>query len=167
MDICVRPAGVGDLPAISAIYNDAVLTTTASFAEEPESLDERRAWFDAHVAAEYPIFVAEINGEVVGWSSLSQFHARICYRFTAEVSVYVAAPFRGQGIGRCLLPPLLDAARVRGLHTLFAGVTADNAASLRLHASCGFVPIGQFREVGFKFGRWLDVIALQWMVEKP
>lgn len=167
MDICVRPAGAGDLPAISDIYNDAVLTTTASFAEEPETLDERRAWFESHVADGYPVFVAETAGRVVGWSSLSRFHARVCYRFTAEVSVYVAAEFRGQGIGRLLLAPLLDAARARGLHTLIAGVTADNAASLRLHASFGFVPIGQFREVGLKFGRWLNVIALQWMVEKP
>lgn len=165
--VSIRLARPADLPAISAIYNDAVLTTTASFAEEPETRDERRAWFESHVADGYPVFVAEMDGSVVGWSSLSRYHARVCYRFTAEVSVYVAADFRGLGIGRLLLAPLLDAACARGLHTLIAGVTSDNDASLRLHASFGFVPIGQFREVGFKFGRWLNVIALQWMVEKP
>lgn len=159
--LLVRPALAADCPAILAIYNEAVLTTTASYDVEPQSLERRQAWFEDHLRHQYPVLVAEHQGTVVGWSSLSRFHDRFGFRYTAENSIYVAASQRGQGIGARLLAPLLEAAQARGLHTIIAAIDATNEASLRLHTRFGFEKAGHFREVGHKFGRWLDVAYLQ------
>lgn len=163
----IRRARREDCAAILAIYNQSVLTTTASYDFEPRTLEHRLAWFDDHVRHEYPVFVAELDGRVIGWSSLSRYHDRPGYRFTAENSIYVAATHQGRGIGRQLMPPLLDGARERGLHTLIAAIDASNAVSLGLHARFGFVECGRFREVGHKFERWLDVVYMQYFVPAP
>lgn len=153
----IRPAVLADCPAILDIYNEAVLTTTASYDYEPRTLEHRLAWFEDHRRHDYAIFVAEVDGRVVGWSSLSRYHDRPGYRFTAENSVYIAASHRGQGLGRLLMLPLLQAARDRGLRAIIAVIDASNEASVRLHTSLGFEKVGHFRQVGFKFERWLDV----------
>jgi phosphinothricin acetyltransferase len=161
----IRPAAVADLPGILEIYNDAVLTTTATYDYEPRTLEHRQAWFEDHVRHGYPVFVAvDGPGHLVGWSALNRYHDRMGYRFTTENSVYVAAGRRGQGIGKLLLAPLIDAARDRGFHTIIAAIDADNEASIRLHARFGFEKVGHFRQVGFKFGRWLDVVYMERMV---
>ena len=160
-ELRIRPARREDCPAILDIYNDAVLTTTASYDIEPRSLEHRYAWFEDHTQNDYAIFVAELAGVIAGWSSLSRFHDRFGYRFTAENSIYVAAPHRGRGLGTALLPPLLEAAHKRGLHSIIAVIDASNDASVRLHARFGFSQVGHFREVGHKFGRWLDVLYMQ------
>ena len=158
----VRPATEADLPGILDIYNDAVLTTTASYDYEPSTLEHRRTWFQERQRDNYPVFVAvEKDGRVLGWSALNPYHARIGYRFTSENSVYVAANCRGKGIGRALLGPLLEAGKARGLHAILAVIDADNEASIRLHAQFGFEKVGLFKQVGFKFGRWLDVIYME------
>lgn len=161
--VTVRRARRDDCPEILAIYNDAVRTTTASYDFEPRSLDHRFAWFDAHEKQDYAVFVAEDQGRIIGWSSLSAYHDRMGYRFTAENSIYVASDRRGQGLGSQLLAPLLEAARARGLRTVIAVIDASNTASIRLHARFGFIPCGYFRQVGHKFDRWLDVLYMQWM----
>jgi L-amino acid N-acyltransferase len=97
----------------------------------------------------------------VGWSALNPFHARPGYRFTAENSVYVAADMRGRGIGRLLMPPLIDGARQRGLHAILGAIDVTNEASIRLHASFGFEKVAYLKQVGFKFGRWLDVVYME------
>lgn len=160
-NIVIRRAEREDCPAILDIYNEAVLTTTASYDVEPRTLEHRLAWFDSHRRDDYAMFVAVEGGRVVGWSSLSRYHDRHGYRFTCENSVYVAASHRGRGIGALLLDPLIEAARDRGLHTIIAAIDAANEASVRLHTRFGFEKIGHFREVGHKFGRWLDVVYLQ------
>lgn len=158
----VRRATRDDCPAILGIYNEAVLTTTATYDLEPRTLEHRLAWFEDHVRNDFVVFVAEDAAwRVVGWSSLNRHHERFGYRFTSENSVYVAAAHRGRGVGSLLLAPLIEAAQARGLHVILAGVDATNEASLRLHEKFGFVRAGHFREVGHKFGRWLDVIYLQ------
>ncbi|MBL9175339.1 MAG: N-acetyltransferase [Verrucomicrobiales bacterium] len=161
----IRPAVRSDCPGILDIYNDAVLKTTASYDEEPRSLQHRLDWFDAHERDRMPVFVAEerpkdAGPRIVGWSALNRYHDRAGYRFTAENSVYVAEDFRGRGLGGRLLEPLILAARGRGLHVIIAVIDAANEPSLRLHARFGFERAGLFREVGFKFGRWLDVAYL-------
>jgi phosphinothricin acetyltransferase len=162
----IRPATRDDLPGILAIYNDAVLNTTATADYEPHTLEQRTRWFDDHARTNHPIFVAEDrDGRVVGWSSLSAYHGRVGYRFSAENSVYVAADQRGRGIGKQLLLPLIEAGQQLGLHVLIASIDASNEASIRLHASCGFEHAGLLREVIFKFGRWLDVIYMQRLLE--
>lgn len=158
----VRPATRADLPAILEIYNDAVLTTTATYDYEPRTMEHRIAWFDDHERQGYSIFVAEKEGGgIVGWSALNPYHTRIGYRFTTENSIYVTAKERGNGIGKLLLAPLIDAARKRGLKAIIATIDAENEASIRLHARFGFEQVGHFKRVGFKFDRWLDVVYME------
>lgn len=161
MQLVVRPAEERDIPALLAIYNEAVLTTTATYDIEPQSIDARRAWFEERRAQGLPVFVAERGGRVVGWSALNPFRPRPGYRFTVENSVYVAGDARGQGVGAALLPPLVERARALGCHAIIAGIDAANDASLRLHARHGFEKVAHLKEVGWKFGRWLDVVYLQ------
>ena len=158
----VRPATRTDLPDIAAIYNEAVLNTTASYDYEPRTWEQRVAWFEAHQEQRLPIFVA-VDDElrIAGWSSLSRYHDRKGYQFTVENSVYVAAPLRGQGVGTLLLPPLIESAQALGLRAIIAAIDAQNAASIRLHGRFGFVQVGHFKQVGFKFNRWLDVIYME------
>ncbi len=161
----VRPATRDDLPAIHAIYNEAVLNTTASYDYEPRPFDYRVGWFQEHEKQRLPVFVAtNEQSQVVGWSSLSRYHDRKGYQFTVENSVYVAAESRGRGIGSLLMPPLIDSARHLGLHAIIAAIDAENEASVRLHARFGFVTVGHFKQVGFKFGRWLDVVYMERLI---
>ena len=161
----VRPAKRQDLPGILEIYNDAVLKTTASYDYEPRTLEHRTTWFEDRTREQYPIFVAENEAkQVVGWSALNPFHTRMGYRFTAENSVYVAASERGKGIGKLLLEPLITGAKKRGLHAIIAVIDAENEPSIRLHAHFGFEKVGLFKEVGFKFDRWLNVVYMERIV---
>jgi phosphinothricin acetyltransferase len=163
----VRPALESDLPGILEIYNEAVRNTTATYDYETQSLADRRAWFAAHRQDDYSVLVAEEDGSVAGWSALNRYRDRKGYQYTAESSVYVAAAKRGQGVGRALMVPLLHAAEVRGLRAILAGIDAENEASLRLHASLGFERVAHLRRVGFKFGRWLDVIYMERLLPSP
>lgn len=158
--VTVRPATEADLEAIRAIYNAEVLGSTATFDEEPRDAEAQRRWLEAHQHP-YAALVAEADGAVLGWGALSPFGARAAYRFTAEDSVYVHADARGRGVGTVLLRELLRAGRERGFRTVVARITAENGASIRLHERCGFVVVGVEREVGYKFGRWLDVVVMQ------
>lgn len=157
----VRPATRDDLPAIVEIYNEAVLNTTASYDYEPHSMEQRVAWFDAHEQRQQPVFVAVENSIVLGWSSLSSFRERIGYRFTVENSVYVGVSHRGRGVGAALMPPLIESAQALGMRAIIAAIDAENDISIRLHARFGFVTVGHFKQVGFKFGRWLDVVYME------
>lgn len=160
----VRPATLDDLPAIHEIYNHAVIHTTASYDYEPRTWEQRVAWFESHARERLPVFAALDGAEVVGWSSLSQFRERAGYRFTVENSVYVAEAHRGRGIGSLLMPPLIESTRALGLHTIIAAIDAQNEASIRLHAKFGFAHVGLFKQVGYKFDRWLDVAYMQYIV---
>lgn len=159
----IRPARVEDLGAIHDIYNYYVEHSTCTFQTEPETAEDRAAWFSEHDAA-HPVIVAEVAGEVVGWGSLSRFHSRCAYRFTVEVSVYVRHDKVAEGTGRALLEELIRLARAAGHHSIVGVVCTENTASLALGEKLGFVKVGHLREVGYKFGRWLDVAYLQLMV---
>ena len=164
-EVRIRRANRDDCAAILEIYNHAVLHTTASYDYEPRTLDQRLDWFDAHQRDDLAIFVAEAStGEVVGWSALNKYHDRVGFRFTAENSIYVAETWRGRGLGGRLLEPLIRAAEARGLHVIIAAIDAENTTSVRLHARFGFEKAGHFRQVGFKFGRWLDVVYMQRLI---
>lgn len=160
--VVVRAATEADLPGVLEIYNEAVVNTTASYDYEPRTLEHRQQWFAERQRDGYPILVAvEPGGRVAGWSALNPYHARVGFRFTAENSVYVAADQRGRGLGRLLLAPLLEAGRAKGLRAIIAAIDAENAVSIRLHQSLGFEKVGHFRQVGFKFGRWLDLVYME------
>ena len=158
----IRAVKFEDLPQVLEIYNEAVLNTTATYDYEPRTLEHRIAWFENHANQNYPVFVAiDGEGQVVGWSALNCYHDRSGYRFTSENSIYVAAHCRGRGVGKFLMPPLIEAARKRGLHAILAAIDASNEPSIRLHAQFGFEKVAHFKQVGYKFGRWLDVVYME------
>jgi L-amino acid N-acyltransferase YncA len=160
----IRLATTADLPAISAIYNHYVLHCTCTYQTEPETLADRQAWFGEHSPDQYPVTVAEIDGRVVGWGSLSKFRPRAAYAPTAEPSVYIDREFLGRGLGRGLLVDLIARARAAGFHSLIGGSSGDQPASIALQESLGFARVAHLQEVGCKFGRWLDVVYLQLML---
>jgi L-amino acid N-acyltransferase YncA len=157
----LRPACVADAPAISAITNHYIRTSTAIWRDDEETLDERLAWLAVHVAPHVAIVVEDAAGTVVGWGSLSPFHARSGWRFTAENSIYLRADHCGRGLGGRILARLLDDAQAGGLHVVIAAISGDQAASLALHRRHGFTEAGRLREAGLKFGRRLDAVYLE------
>ena len=156
----IRPARQDDAPAIAEIYNHAIKNTTATFDTEEKSVEDRRRWLAEH-DDRHPVIVAECEGKVVGWGSLSRYHERPAYRFTVENAVYVSPQFQGRGVGRTILEHLISLAESLGYRAIIAQVVAGNEASFKLHESCGFETVGVLREVGRKFGRWLDVIVME------
>ena len=156
-EITIRHAKEQDIPAILDIYNHAILNTTAVYSEQPHTYEMRLAWYNERIGSDFPVFVAENEKEIVGFSSYGHFRAWPCYRYTVENSVYVHVDHRGKGISKLLIQPLLDYARGKGLHAMIAGIDADNQISCNLHSSFGFVEVAHFKEVGYKFDRWLDL----------
>jgi L-amino acid N-acyltransferase len=159
MDIC--DAAERDLSSMVAVYNDVVATSTAIYRDDPISLDEYREWWRVRTAQGYPVLVVRQAGEAVALASFGDFRPWPGYRFTVEHSVHVRAGLRGQGLGTALVRTLIDRATALGKHVMIAGVDADNAASLRFHERLGFERAAHLREVGHKFGRWLDLVFLQ------
>lgn len=159
-DVRIRLAEVADAEAIRAIYNLEVMTATSTFDLVPRTLAEQVAWLQARTGA-FAAVVAVDGEEVVGFAALSPYKERAAYRTTVEDSVYVARDRGGQGIGKLLMTHLVDVARASGFHAVMARIEASGAASRALHASCGFELVGIEREVGRKFGRWLDVAVMQ------
>jgi phosphinothricin acetyltransferase len=162
--LTIRPAAPGDVPAITAIYNEAILTTTATFDTEPKSVEERAAWLASH-DARHPVLVAIVDHRVVGWACLTRWSDRPAYDATAETSFYVESASRGRGIGRALKEAIITEARRLGFHTLIARVAEGSDASRHLNERCGFTYVGTLRQVGRKFGRWLDVDVMQLLLE--
>jgi L-amino acid N-acyltransferase len=160
----VRLARAGDAEAIRRIYNDAVTKSTVTFDVEPRTASEQRAWMARHRGA-HPALVAVEGTEVWGFGSLSAFREKPAYATTVEDSVYVDGSCRGRGVGRSLLEELVRVATEHGFHTVIARTTAGNAPSIGLHERCGFSVVGTEREVGRKFGQWLDVTILQRMLD--
>jgi len=163
MDLFIRPATLADLPAINDIYNHYVLHSTCTYQDEPETPEARAAWFAAH-GPRHPITVALVDGQVLGWGSLSPFQKRAAYRNTVENSVYVHPAHHRRGIGRALLADLISRARAIGHHTIIAGIDAEQAASVAIHSAMGFQQVAFLKEVGYKFNRWLHVYYLQLML---
>ena len=155
-------AGVEHIPAITEIYNDAVEHTVATFDTQQKSLKEQKLWFDGH-RDRYPILVALHREKVIGWASLNPYDDRCAYADTVEISVYIREGFRGKGVGNELTRELLGAGREVGLHAVLARIESGNAASMHILEKFGFVHVGVMREVGFKFGRLLDVTVMQFI----
>ncbi|THU40692.1 N-acetyltransferase [Niastella caeni] len=165
--IQIRTAIEKDLEAMLEIYNDVIVNTTAVYDYEPHTLEMRRQWFRIKEAQGFPVFVAEENGRVAGFSSIGPFRAWAAYKYSVENSVYVAADQRGKGIGKKLIEPLIQAAEQLNMHTIIAGIDATNEASIMLHRSFGFVEVANFKQVGYKFGRWLDLTFMQLLLKTP
>jgi L-amino acid N-acyltransferase YncA len=163
--ITLRDATETDLPAILEIYNDVILTTTSVYSEEPHTLEMRQTWFAERKEEGFPVIIAEIDGILAGFATYGKFRVWPCYKFTVEHSVYVHKDSRGQGISKILLQQIITLAKNAGMHALIAGVDSENDISLQLHLKYGFTQVALFKEVGFKFGRWLDLIFLELILE--
>jgi phosphinothricin acetyltransferase len=160
MSLAIRRATIKDLKDITDIYNEAILTTDATFDTEPKTIAEQKVWFNDH-GERNPILVAVVNGIVCGWASLSKWSTRCAYTDTAEISVYVKQESHGRGIGKRLMKDILAEGEKVGLHTIISRITTGNDISIHLHEELGFQHIGVMKEVGKKFDRTLDVCMMQ------
>jgi len=161
--VLLRLARPADAEAIRTIYNAEVTGSTVTFDLRPRSLEEQLAWLDARSGA-FAVMVAEDEGEVVGFAALSPYRDRPAYSTTVEESIYIRHDQRGKGLGKALLAEIVEVASRQGFHTIMARVVGHHQASIELHRSVGFGVVGVEREVGRKFGKWLDVVVMQRML---
>ena len=161
-DVSIRPATPADIPAIAAIYDEAVRSGTASFELNPPGEAEMRRRMDNLLGRNFPYFVAMSGTVLAGYAYAGPYHQRPGYRFTVEDSIYVAPGLHRGGVGTALLSALIAASEQRGYRQMLAVIgDSANAASIGLHTRAGFSPVGTFRNVGYKFGRWLDSVLMQ------
>lgn len=162
MSLIIRSSADDDVSALAAFYASSVVSETASWEVEPPDAAEFACRRTAVLDQGYPYFTAERDGKVVGYSYASAFRARIGYRFVVEDSVYVLDEMKGRGIGKQLLMTLIDECVRRGYRQMIAVIDdSANVGSIRLHAACGFEQVAVFKDIGFKFGRWLDSVQMQ------
>lgn len=159
-DLCIRDALISDLQRMLEIYNYVVRTSAATFDLIEQTMEQRSVWFLEH-NKNYPLLVGEVGGEVVAYCSLSQFRDKPAYANTVESSIYVDKRFQGLGIGKKLMTEVLRSASKLGYHVVVAGIAGGNNASVRLHESLGFEYVGCFNQVGYKFGKWQNVLFYQ------
>lgn len=159
-ELCIRRATVEDAAAIREIYNFEVEHETSTFDLVPRTLEVQQAWIMERSGA-FAVVVATLNNQLVGFGALSEYRDRAAYSTSVEDSIYVSREHGRKGIGRAILEHLLDEAEASGFHTVMARVGASGIASRALHEACGFALVGIEREVGRKFGRWLDVALMQ------
>lgn len=164
MQAIVRPATLTDQSAILEIINKAILHTTANYHYNPLSITEQEQWFEKKQEQDWPVLVAEVEGAILGFGTYGPFRTKIAYQYTVEHTIYVAEGAQGRGLGSLLLTQLIAIARTQGFHTMIGGVDGDNKGSLAFHKRHGFVEVARFREVGYKFDRWLDMVFLQLML---
>jgi phosphinothricin acetyltransferase len=157
----LRPASEADLPQILAIYNEAVRNTTASYDYTAQTLAVREAWFAQKQAQSLPVLVMAREEEILGFGSYGPFRPWDGYQYTVEHSLYVHPSYRRQGIGKALLAALIEVAFQQQVHVMVAGIDAENQGSIVLHKQFGFIAVGTLQQVGFKFGRWLDLCFMQ------
>ncbi|MEI6519454.1 MAG: N-acetyltransferase family protein [bacterium] len=160
----IRVATENDLPAILTIYNHAILTSTASYDYEPQSLDMRKAWLRDKKMHGFPVFVIEDTDGVAGFATYGTFREKFGYRYTVEHSIYITEGKRGMGYGQSLMSTLIESAQNMEMHVMIAGIDASNEGSINFHKKFGFEEVAHFKEVGYKFDRWLDVIFMQKML---
>ena len=163
----IRFAQNKDAAALTGIYNYEVLHGTATFDVQPKTLEERLVWMNAHSGGKYPLFVADLDGTVAGYASLSPYRAKEAYSATAELSVYVDSRFRRQGIGVHLMQAIIDYAQNRGgIHTIISVISGGNEASTRIHKKAGFTFCGTVQEAGTKFGKYLNIDTWQLIIHE-
>jgi phosphinothricin acetyltransferase len=164
MTIKIRPYSEADVPSILDIINDNILHSTSFYDYEPRSLAKQSDLLKDKTAKNFPVIVAEIDGEIAGFGMYGEFRFRDAYRFTVEHSVYVSKDFKGKGVGGKLLQSLIDLAKNQGLHTMIGVIDAENTESILFHEKYGFKNVGIIKESGFKFNRWLDSVFMQRML---
>jgi phosphinothricin acetyltransferase len=157
METNIRPAKTQDVPFITAVYNESILKSTASFRYSPVTLEERTKWLCKKEEDNFAVLVAEKGDALQGFASLAPFRLGEGYRYTVEHSVYVSSQHQRQGVAKCLLKALIQNAKKNKMHNMVAGIDTSNIASHSLHRSLGFQECGTLHQVGKKFGKWLDL----------
>ncbi len=161
MEIIVRDATLSDLPRILEIVNHAILHTTANYNYEPQTLEIQRQWFLDKQRHNFPVIVAQQDGQVIGYGAYGTFREKIGYQYTVEHSVYVGQDHQSKGIGKLLMAELIRLARAQNLHVMVGAIDAANAESIAFHKKFGFTQSGVIHQAGFKFGKWLDLLFMQ------
>ncbi len=164
LDVTIRPAVDTDLSDIATIYNHEVANSHATFDLEPPTLSYWEQRLAGAQAGDHLLVAVDTDEDVVGYAYSWSYRPRPAYDTTRETSIYLDPSVRGHGVGRRLYPALLDAMSASGVHTAVALVALPNPGSVRLHKACGFEHVGSMREVGFKFGQWVDVEWYQKML---
>ena len=159
--ISLRPALEADLPRLTDIYNSAVTGTTATGHFRALSLEERRPWWLAHQDPRYPVLVAVLDNDILGYASLSQWFDTPVYAYTTESSLYLAPQAQGRGLGTTLMLALLEEARRLGHHVVLSRIWSQNAPSIAMCRKCGYETVGIQREVGLRNGVWEDCVVMQ------
>jgi phosphinothricin acetyltransferase len=158
IQVIIRKAQLEDLPELLEIYNYEVKNGVATFDLEPKTLEERRVWFDAHNVGNHPLIVAEIDGNVAGYASLSMYREKEAYSATVELSIYISPDYRNRHVATRLMEVILDMARKDDtIHNVVSVITSGNEASTRLHEKFDFTFCGTMPEVGTKFGKMLSI----------
>jgi len=164
MKIIIRPYQTEDTQAILDIINHNILHSTALYDYKIRSYEQQKNILEEKISKNFPVIVASLNGQVVGFGMYSEFRFREAYKFTVEHSVYVNENFHGQGIGKLLLQELITLAKKQKLHTMIAVIDAENQASVEFHEKYGFKTVGIIKESGYKFDRWLDSVFMQLII---
>jgi phosphinothricin acetyltransferase len=154
--------------AILAILNDAIENSTALYDYKPRTLDSMETWFETKRAGNFPVIgLVSDSGQLMGFGSFGAFRVQPAYKYTVEHSIYIHHDFRGLGLGEVLLQLVIDAAVARELHAVIGVIDSTNEGSIALHKKLGFECVGTLPQVGFKFGRWLDVDLYQLTLSGP
>jgi phosphinothricin acetyltransferase len=155
-------------PEILAIFNDAIVNSTALYDYQERTMANMETWFEAKRRGKYPVIGAfESNGLLMGFASYGPFRPHAAYKYCVEHSVYVRPDCRGRGLGKRLLQEIIAAAQAQDYHTLIGGIDSGNAVSIRLHQALGFTHCATIKHAGFKFGRWLDLDFYQLILSTP
>lgn len=166
MKLTIRPALEKDLVHILELVNFAIAHTTANYAYEPQAMADQQRWFLHKQDMGFPVLVAEYDGNFAGFSTYGTFREKAGYRFTMEHSVYVAEGFQGKRIGHSLMQELICEAKKNGIHSLVGAIDAGNVQSVSFHENLGFQKCGVIRESAWKFGRWLDLLFMQLILDQ-
>lgn len=168
MDYIIKPCTEKQLPEILAIFNDAILNSTALYDYKARTMDNMATWYDAKQKGNYPVTgVFDKADKLLGFGSYGPFRGFPAYKYTVEHSVYVSAAMRGMGLGKILLKEIINTATEQNYHVLVGGIDSTNAVSIKLHESQGFVYAGTIKHAGYKFGGWLDLAFYQLILNTP
>jgi len=165
MEIQIRPYQTKDTQAILDIINHNILYSTALYDYAVRSYEQQKNLLEEKISKNFPVIVAELDGQVAGFGMYGEFRFREAYKFTVEHSVYVNQNFHGKGIGKALLQELIALAKKQKLHTMIAVIDAENQGSVAFHEQFGFKTVGVIKESGYKFDRWLDSVFMQLILE--
>lgn len=164
MQIIIRDANIDDMQSVLEIVNYEILNSTSIYDYNPHTLAQRIEWYENQITQNMPVIVAELNGDVIGYGSFGAFRYKEGYKYCVEHSVYVHSQKRNFGAGKLLMQQLITIAKSMSIHTMIAGIDAENQESIDFHKKFGFTEAGRIKEAGYKFNKWLDVVFMQLML---